>query len=271
VSNLKTKLTLQEKLRDLREEKKLRLADVSEATGIPATTLQRFESDENSRIGYQDVEVLTRFYKVSADYLFGLTDNRKYRDFEMDRLNLSDKAIEVLASRNLNNKLLSEVIAHSDFAELLAGLEVFLDGNLSENMGIVNMSYKLAIDTINKQTVTVGRDEYIATLKEASIDPDDYLRYRLSQRFDKLAKSLYGEHKKESQSEVNNGYINTLGEQVQKYQDVKDETNSAEQAKLAILADQLGVDLKKTSKDEKQSMLGFLSRSRFVKFIKRRK
>jgi len=63
-------------------------------------------------------------------------------------------------------------------------------------MEIVNKSYKVAIDAINRHTVTVGRDEYIATLKEASIDPDDYLRFRLSQRIDKIAQSLYEAHKK---------------------------------------------------------------------------
>lgn len=46
----------------------------------------------------------------------------------------------------------------------------------------------MVVDTINRQAVTAaGCDEYIATLKEASIDPDDYLRFRLSQRFDKIA------------------------------------------------------------------------------------
>lgn len=62
---MKTRITLQEKLRDLRDERKLRLVDVSEATGIPTSTLQRLESEDNVRVGYQEVEVLTRFYGVS--------------------------------------------------------------------------------------------------------------------------------------------------------------------------------------------------------------
>ncbi|MGL5254264.1 MAG: helix-turn-helix domain-containing protein [Brevinema sp.] len=37
---MKIKLILGEKLRDLRDERKLKLADVSEATGIPVSTLQ---------------------------------------------------------------------------------------------------------------------------------------------------------------------------------------------------------------------------------------
>lgn len=37
---LKTRLTLQEKLRDLRDEKKMTLSDLAQAMGIPLSTLQ---------------------------------------------------------------------------------------------------------------------------------------------------------------------------------------------------------------------------------------
>jgi len=196
VEKLKTTLTLQEKLRDVR---KLTLAELSNETGIPTTTLQRFESDEDARIGYQDVEVLTRFYGVSADYLFGLTDNRQYRNIEIDKLHLSDEAIAELTSGKLNNRLLSDVIAHPDFAELLAGLEVFINRSVSEYIEVINKTYKVAADTISIKKITdERRDEYMATLKEVSIDPDDYLRFRLSQRFEKLAQGLYDKHEKES-------------------------------------------------------------------------
>jgi len=214
---MKIKLTLQEKLRDLRDERKLRLVDVSKATGIPTTTLQRFESDEEVRVGYQDIELLTRFYGVSADYLFGLTDNRQYRNVEVDKLRLSDAAISELMSGKLNTRLLSEVISHPDFAEFLAALEVFIHQTISENIEIINKSYKIALDTINRQAVTVGRDEYIASLQEASIDPDDYLRFRLSQRFDRIARSLHDEHKKEAVSETGGGYLKSLSAQVENY------------------------------------------------------
>lgn len=44
---MNTRLTLSEKLKDLRTGKKLKLDDVSEATGISKSTLQRLEADED--------------------------------------------------------------------------------------------------------------------------------------------------------------------------------------------------------------------------------
>lgn len=268
---LKVRLTLSEKLRDLRAEQGLTLSDLENQTGIPKSTLQRFEGEDDIHVGYQDVEVLTRFYGVSADYLFGLTDNRQHRNIEIDRLRLSDEAIAELTSGKLNTRLLSEVIVHPDFPEFLAALDVFISRTLSENMDIVNKTYKVALDAINRQAVTVGRDEYIAGLNEASIDSDDYLRFRLSQRFDKIAQSLYDAHRKEAQAENGQGYLKSFFEQVGKYQAIKDETGNAEQAKLAIFADQMGVNVKKATVEEKKTMLSFFSRSKFTKLFKKRK
>lgn len=269
---MNTKLTLQEKLRDLREERGLKLTEVSEATGIPTSTLQRFESDENARVGYQDIEVLTRFYGVSADYLFGLTDNSKYRTVEVDKLQLSDAAIAELVSGKLNNRLLSELIAHPDFAEFLAALEVFVERVVSENMEIVNKMFNISLDTITVRRIPVEqRDEYLARLQEASIDPDDYLRYRLTQRFDKLAQGIYEAHEKEALSDTGQGFIENLMGQIQKFDSIVEETGSMEHARLEILADQMHVDLKRTTTEEQNAMLSFLDKSKMVRRYRKRK
>ena len=50
---MKVRLTLQEKLRDLRDEKKLTLTALSEATGIPTATLQRLEANDDHHASYR--------------------------------------------------------------------------------------------------------------------------------------------------------------------------------------------------------------------------
>ena len=115
---MKTKLTLQEKLRDLRDEKKMTLSDLAGATNISLSTLQRMEGQDDIRVGYQDVAALAKFYDVSTDYLFGLTDNRQHRHIEVDALKLSDAAIETLTGEKFNNRLVSELLSHPDFPKL---------------------------------------------------------------------------------------------------------------------------------------------------------
>ena len=161
---MKTKLTLQEKLRDLRDEKKLTLSDLSEATGIPLSTLQRAEGQDDIRIGYQDVASLAKFYDVSTDYLFGVTDNRQHRHIEVDALRLSDATIEMLKSGKYNNRLVNELLEHPDFPRLLSAIEVYIDRKVLPQMNTMNAMYKIAESTIKEKFEIADNDEAIKLL-----------------------------------------------------------------------------------------------------------
>lgn len=148
------RLSLSEKLKDLRTAKKLKLADVEAELGISASTLQRMEANEDIRVGYQDILTLTKFYGVSADYLFGLADNdEKHRDTPIDQLRLSDAAIDLLKDGKLNNRLISEFIAHADFPQLLSAMEIYIDRKVLPQMNTMNAMYKYAEQTIRENTM----------------------------------------------------------------------------------------------------------------------
>jgi len=60
-------------------------------------------------------------------------------------------------------------------------------------------------------------------------------------------------------------------EMVQKYRTVREETGSREEAKLAILTDQMGADLWKVTEEEKQAVKDFMGKSKWTRFFKKRK
>ena len=73
-----TKLTIPERLKDLRvSEKRMSLQELSDATGIPSSTLGNYEKDENIDMSLSNLITLANFYNVSTDYLLGL-DDKKY-------------------------------------------------------------------------------------------------------------------------------------------------------------------------------------------------
>ena len=275
---MKRNLLLKERLQGLRKDRKLTLSDVEKGTGIPSSTLNRLEFDspdlnENeTRVGYQDIVALAKFYDVSTDYLCGLTENMTHRNVAIDKLHLSDEAISELMSGKLNTRLLSEIIVHPDFAELLAVLEVFIDRTVSEKMDITNKVFQIAVDKISKKSAPVEGDRIIAKLNESIIDGDDYIRYRLTRRFDEIAQSLYEAHKKETQVEANGGgLLKIFTEQLSKYEDTNEETGSIEEAKLAVLADQMGINIEKAPDEEKKALHNLFKRSKFKRFIRKRK
>jgi len=266
---LKIKLTLQEKLRDLRDEKKLTLSELAEATGIPLSTLQRTEGQEDVRVGYQDIATLAMFYGVSADYLFGLTDNRQYRHVEVDTLNLSDSAIKILKGGNLNNRLLSEIIAHPDFSALLNAVEIYIDRKVLPQINTMNTIYKIAESVIKNNYEVTENDNIIALLQETIVDEDEYLRYRISERFNVIMKSLFDAHKKDA---LPDEQVSILKDMEKVLQDYPAQQEQEEQArwKMTYFAKQLGLNITELTEEEIQVLIKALQKSKKYKQIRRR-
>ena len=99
------KLTLGERLKDLRVERSLKLETLAEQT----TTL-------------------AEFYGVTTDYLLGVTENKKRSDAVLSDLHLSDGAVDVLRNGKFNHRLLCELIVHENFRRFMTDLEIYVDG-----------------------------------------------------------------------------------------------------------------------------------------------
>lgn len=263
-------LTLGEKLKDLRTERKFTLADLSEATGISVSTLQRLESEDDIRIGYQDITTLARYYHVSADYLFGLTDNRQHRNIEIDRLRLSDEAIAVLEKGELNNRLISEFLSHADFPQLLNAMEIYLDRKVAPQITTMNAMYKYVEQTI-KENADVPKDDTILTfLQQSVVDEDDYLQFRISERFNRLMAHLYEAHIKDKPSPEQPDMVADMKEQIETYLDTR-KTEEASKAKAILLSKQLGLNTAKLTDEEWRVLMKVLSTSPIRRRVKKRK
>ena len=167
-------------------------------------------------------------------------------------------------------EMLSDLITYPDFAGLLAALEVYIDGTVAPKIEITNKVLDMVINRAKKKSKTTEPDEIMAALTEGRVDPDDYIRYRLTRRFDKIAQALY-EAVHKPQEETESPIEKIFNDQLDKYEDTLEKTGSAEEAKLAVLADQMGVDYKKMPDTEKQSLLSMFGRSKFARFFKKRK
>ena len=125
---MKTRISVQERLKDLRVERGLNLEELAQETGISKSALGSYENDndEYKEINHGSLLKLADFYQVSVDYLLGLTNNRKYENTPIEELHLSDEVVELLKSERFNNRLLCEIISHEKFKELLADAEIYV-------------------------------------------------------------------------------------------------------------------------------------------------
>lgn len=96
---MKTQITLQERLRDLRFEKGLKLEELSAQTGISTSALSNYENNDYKEINHGSLIRLARFYDVSVDYLLCLSENRNHPDAELSGLHLSDEMVDLFKIR----------------------------------------------------------------------------------------------------------------------------------------------------------------------------
>ena len=112
---MKDHVSLQERLKDLRVEKGLKLEELAEKTGISKSALASYENEENrnKEINHGNLITLADFYEVSIDYLFCRTENREQINTPLSELHLTDEAVALLKSGRINTRLLCEMMKNS--------------------------------------------------------------------------------------------------------------------------------------------------------------
>ena len=136
---MKCKITLQERLKDLRVAHKLNLEELAKLTGISKSALGNYENDDYREINHGNLVVLAQFYKVSTDYLLGLTENKNHPNTDLTNLHLSDGMIDLLLSGSINNRLLCEIATHDKFKELMADTEIFIDSIADNDENVLSV------------------------------------------------------------------------------------------------------------------------------------
>lgn len=116
---MKSRLTIQERLKDLRKEKDINLETLEELTGISKSALGSYETNDYKEINHGNLVTLADFYGVSVDYLLCRTENRKLPNVPLVELHLSDDMVALLKSGDINNRLLCEIATNDKFVRLM--------------------------------------------------------------------------------------------------------------------------------------------------------
>ncbi len=95
---MKCKITLQERLKDLRVAHNLNLEELAKLTDISKSALGNYENDDYKEINHGNLVTLAQFYNVSTDYLLCLTENKNHPNTDLTNLHLSDDMVDLLLS-----------------------------------------------------------------------------------------------------------------------------------------------------------------------------
>ncbi|MCM1124677.1 MAG: helix-turn-helix transcriptional regulator [Eubacterium sp.] len=197
---MKQGMTVQERLKDLRVERHLKLEELATATGISKSALGSYENDEYKEISHGCLVTLAKFYDVSTDYLLCLTENREHPDTELAELHISDDMVELLKSGRINNRLLCEIATHEDFATLMTDTEIYVDGIATMHFQDLNSVLEVVRSEVIARYQPKKEDTTLKTLQAAQIQEEDYFCQVTHRTWDAILHDIRESHKDDTDS-----------------------------------------------------------------------
>lgn len=236
---MQVKLTIGERLKDLRVERKLTLEQLADEVGISKSALGKYESDNGKDISPYSISLLADYYGVSSDYLMGRTETKNHPNTALHELHLSDGAIDVLKTGNFNHRLLSEMICHKNFQTLMLDAEIYVDR--IADMRIHDMN--AVLEAVRHMTLAKYKGEeedlHLRTLAVAQVQEEEYFGHVVSKDMAAILHDIRDAHKTDSTTADQTSAAAQVHQQLENA--VNFEGSSEEKKAKALLAT-LGID-----------------------------
>ena len=259
---MQVKLTIGERLKDLRVERKLTLEQLAAEVGISKSALGKYESDNGKDISPYSILLLADYYGVSCDYLMGRTETKNHPNTALHELHLSDASIDVLRTGKFNHRLLSELICHKDFQRFMLDAEIYVDR--IADMRINNMN--AVLEAVRQMALMKNggeeNDLHLRTLEVAQIREDEYFGSLIADDLKGILRDIRNEHRPDTMTADETSLVATVQGQLQ---DAMNFEGSSEEKKIRAYLATIGLDYDALTKEEFVSLIGILKKSKYMK------
>ena len=259
---MQPKLTIQERLKDLRVERGLTLEQLSTETGISKSALGKYEADDFKDISPFSMVELAKFYGVSTDYLLGLTEQKNHPNTELDALHLGDDAIEVLRTGKFNHRLLSELICHKDFQRFMLDAEIYVDRIADMRVNDMNAVLEAVRQMALMKNGGDENDLYLRTLEVAQIREDEYFGSLIADDLKGILRDIRNDHRPDTMTADETSLVATVQGQLQ---DAMNFEGSVEEKKAKALLATLGIDYDAITMEQFVNLIEVLKLSKHLK------
>ena len=259
---MQPKLTIQERLKDLRVERSLTLEQLSAETGISKSALGKYEADDFKDISPFSMVELAKFYGVSTDYLLGLTEQKNHPNTELDALHLGDDAIEVLRTGKFNHRLLSELICHKDFQRFMLDAEIYVDRIADMRVNDMNAVLEAVRQMALMKNGGNENDLHPRTLEVAQIREDEYFGSLIADDLKGILRDIREQHRPDTMTADESSLVATVQGQLQ---DAMNFEGSVEEKKAKALLATLGIDYDAITMEQFVNLIEVLKLSKHLK------
>ena len=259
---MQPKLTIQERLKDLRVERSLTLEQLSAETGISKSALGKYEADDFKDISPFSMVELAKFYGVSTDYLLGLTEQKNHPNTELDALHLGDDAIEVLRTGKFNHRLLSELICHKDFQRFMLDAEIYVDRIADMRVNDMNAVLEAVRQMALMKNGGDENDLHLRTLEVAQIREDEYFGNLIADDLKGILRDIRSEYRPDTMTADEVSFAENMQNQLREAMNFE---GSSEEKQIRAFMATIGLDYDTLTKEEFISIISGLKKSKYLK------
>ena len=259
---MQPKLTIQERLKDLRVERGLTLEQLSAETSISKSALGKYEADDFKDISPFSMVELAKFYGVSTDYLLGLTEQKNHPNTALHELHLGDASIDVLKTGKFNHRLLSELICHKDFQRFMLDAEIYVDRIADMRVNDMNDVLEAFRQMALMKNGGEENDLHLRTLEVAQIREDEYFGSLIADDLKGILRDIRSEHRPDTMTADEISLAATMQDQLQ---DAMNFEGSSEEKKAKALLSTLGIDYDAITMEQFVNLIEVLKLSKHLK------
>ncbi len=259
---MQVKLTIGERLKDLRVERKLTLEQLAAEVGISKSALGKYESDNGKDISPYSILLLADYYGVSCDYLMGRTETKNHPNTALHELHLGDASIDVLRTGKFNHRLLSELICHKDFQRFMLDAEIYVDRIADMRVNDMNAVLEAVRQMALMKNGGDANDLYLRTLEVAQIREDEYFGSLIADDLKGILRDIRNEHRPDTMTADEVSLAATVQGQLQ---DAMNFEGSSEEKQVRSFLATFGIDYDKLTKEQFVSLIEILKLSKYLK------
>ena len=195
---MKSDVTVNERIKDLRTERGLNQVELAEATGIPASTISDYEQD-GVNIPHTAVIVLADYFDVSLDYLLCRTNIRHNEEADAADALLSEGAVAVLKRKEVNSRLVSEIIESEGFIQMMIDAEGYVDGFLDQMLGYYDLIYDRFQEGLEEQHDFI-KDSHANTMERLHVSQAEYFANIFTKELTTILEGIKEAHAKDRET-----------------------------------------------------------------------
>jgi len=259
---MQVKLTIGERLKDLRVERKLTLEQLSAEVGISKSALGKYESDNGKDISPYSILLLADYYGVSCDYLMGRTETKNHPNTALHELHLSDASIDVLRTGKFNHRLLSELICHKDFQRFMLDAEIYVDRIADMRVNDMNAVLEAVRQMALMKNSGEENDLHLRTLEVAQIREDEYFGSLIADDLKGILRDIRSEHRPDTMTADEVSFAENIQNQLR---DAMNFEGSSEEKQIRSFLATFGIDYDKLTKEQFVSLIEILKLSKYLK------